>query len=91
MSREDVEEIYNIIKENVKKLDPGCVLQPVGGYRRGKELNGDLDLIISHPDEERVPSLLNDVITTLTEGGMRYHSLVCIYLQLLNLPFNRLY
>ena len=91
MSREDVEEIYTIIKENVKELDPECILQPVGGYRRGKELNGDLDLLISYPYEERVSSLLNDVITRLTDGGMCYYSLVFIYLQLLNMPLNRLY
>ncbi|CAG8604835.1 4591_t:CDS:10 [Paraglomus occultum] len=77
MSREDVEEIYTIIKENIKELDPKCIIQPVGGYRRGKDLNGDLDLLISHPDEERVSSLLNDIITRLTEGGYIKHLLYC--------------
>jgi DNA polymerase/3'-5' exonuclease PolX len=72
MSREDVEEIHNIVEKEVKEVDPHCILQPVGGYRRGKVLNGDVDILISHSDEERASSLLKDIIERLTDRGIRH-------------------
>ncbi|OZJ06485.1 hypothetical protein BZG36_00498 [Bifiguratus adelaidae] len=75
MSRADVEEILNIVTMEVKAIDPRCELTPVGGYRRGKTSNGDLDVVISHPDEESAKELLRKIVHRLEKKGHLKHQL----------------
>ncbi|CAG8529541.1 4446_t:CDS:2, partial [Ambispora gerdemannii] len=50
-------------------VDPKCTLTPVGGYRRGKEFNGDVDVIVTHPVEEAATQLLPRIIDKLSQKG----------------------
>ncbi|CAJ0754625.1 3510_t:CDS:2, partial [Entrophospora sp. SA101] len=67
MTREDVEEIFEILNKEVKSIDSQYFLTIVGGYRRGKEFNGDLDVILSHPEEELEPFILKKIVNRLAD------------------------
>ncbi|CAG8479326.1 4199_t:CDS:10 [Funneliformis mosseae] len=75
MSRQDIQEILNILDKEVRSIYPDCIITPVGGYRRGKEFNGDLDVVISHPQEEVANNLLNDIVERLIDLGYLKHKL----------------
>ena len=45
--REEVKEISDIIREKVKSLDPEAEFEVCGSYRRGRELCGDVDIVIA--------------------------------------------
>ncbi|KAG2228127.1 hypothetical protein INT45_009173 [Circinella minor] len=53
MDRKDVEEIIEIIILAATHLDEGAIVTPVGGYRRGKEQNADVDIVVSWSDSEK--------------------------------------
>jgi DNA polymerase/3'-5' exonuclease PolX len=69
MSRQDIQEILGILDKIIKSINPDCIITPVGGYRRGKEFNGDLDVILSHPQETVTNNLLKDIVERLIEAG----------------------
>lgn len=48
----------------------------VGGYRRGKKQCGDVDVILSHRDEQVTENLVSDVIASLEEDGWITHTLI---------------
>ncbi|KDR75668.1 hypothetical protein GALMADRAFT_248274 [Galerina marginata CBS 339.88] len=48
--REEVEEMHKVVMRELEKIQPGCVSTVVGGYRRGKPLSNDVDIVISHSD-----------------------------------------
>nr|CAG8549965.1 7526_t:CDS:10 [Entrophospora candida] len=75
MTREDVEEIFEILNKEVKSIDSQYFLTIVGGYRRGKEFNGDLDVILSHPEEELEPFILKKIVNRLADKGLLKHKL----------------
>ena len=47
----------------------------VGGYRRGKPESGDVDVIVSHRDEEMTRELVLDIISSLEHAGYITHTL----------------
>ena len=47
----------------------------VGGYRRGKEECGDVDIILSHRDQELTEGLVVDVVASLEQEGWVTHTL----------------
>jgi DNA polymerase IV len=47
----------------------------VGGYRRGKEVCGDIDLILSHRDERVTKDLVLDIVRSLETEGWVTHTL----------------
>ncbi|KAJ3280201.1 hypothetical protein HK104_000831 [Borealophlyctis nickersoniae] len=73
MTRADVEEMLALLRETLDDVEPGCIIEPVGGYRRGKQLSGDLDVVVTHPDEGRVPDLLGKVVDRLKLKGYVKH------------------
>ncbi|KAF8454645.1 hypothetical protein BDZ91DRAFT_777835 [Kalaharituber pfeilii] len=50
--RSEVEDIARVITETARKIRPDIETIVVGGYRRGKELSGDVDLIVTYRAEE---------------------------------------
>ncbi|KAM0693488.1 hypothetical protein Q7P36_006743 [Cladosporium allicinum] len=48
----------------------------VGGHRRGKEASGDVDIIVSHPDEKKTLNLVGDIVASLEEEGWITHTLL---------------
>lgn len=75
--RAEVEEIAVIIKKHaVKVRDKGVQTCIVGGYRRGKQLCGDVDIIVSHPDERQTLHIINDIVASLETEGWITHTLL---------------
>ncbi|CAO3685621.1 unnamed protein product [Umbelopsis vinacea] len=75
LSRKDCKEILDIVERVAKEVRPGCEIYPVGGYRRGKDSNGDVDVVISHPDELTNQNFLKDLIERLIQKGYVKHKL----------------
>jgi DNA polymerase IV len=75
--RAEVEEIGRIIHQHaVKVRDENVQSLIVGGYRRGKEASGDVDMIVSHPDESQTLNIVNDMVASLEEEGWITHTLL---------------
>ncbi|SMY22552.1 unnamed protein product [Zymoseptoria tritici ST99CH_1A5] len=74
--RVEVESICEVIREHaVRVRDDGIQTMIVGGYRRGKEACGDVDLILSHPDESKTLDLVTDLVASLEEEEWITHTL----------------
>lgn len=73
--RREVECIADTIFQHASRIIPGCTLHIVGGYRRGKEHNGDVDVIISHPDELDTCNLVERLVSSLESTGCITHIL----------------
>jgi DNA polymerase IV len=75
--RAEVEEIGRIIHQHaVKVRDAHMQSLIVGGYRRGKEASGDVDIIVSHPDESKTLDVVNDIVSSLEQEGWITHTLL---------------
>jgi DNA polymerase IV len=75
--RAEVKQIGEIIHRHACKVrDKGIQSLIVGGYRRGKEASGDVDIIVSHPDEKQTLNIVNDIVTSLEDEGWITHTLL---------------
>lgn len=66
--RSETESIANTILEHANRLKDGFQMTVVGGYRRGKTMSGDVDLILSHPDEEATDKFIKKLVTSLIDS-----------------------
>ncbi|KAI4190068.1 MAG: hypothetical protein L6R41_001034 [Letrouitia leprolyta] len=74
--RQEVEHIAKIVKRHAcKVVDERIECIIVGGYRRGKPESGDVDLILSHPDQSATAGLVDKVVRSLEEEGWITHTL----------------
>ncbi|QVM07614.1 hypothetical protein D8B26_002312 [Coccidioides posadasii str. Silveira] len=82
ITRAEVESISHVVLEHARRARPDsdydgkgieCII--VGGYRRGKERSGDVDIILSHRDEGVTHNLVYDVVSSLEEDGWITHTL----------------
>ncbi|KAL1723700.1 hypothetical protein EV715DRAFT_190444 [Schizophyllum commune] len=75
--RSEVEAIRVAVVEVLDEVRPGCVTVVVGGYRRGKSLSGDVDIVIGHPKlsptGKKVKGLSNLLVERLYERGLVTH------------------
>ncbi|KAL1710146.1 hypothetical protein EV121DRAFT_193303 [Schizophyllum commune] len=75
--RSEVEVIRAAVVEVLDEVRPGCVTVVVGGYRRGKSLSGDVDIVIGHPKlsptGKKVKGLSNLLVERLYERGLVTH------------------
>ena len=65
--REEITEIYNIIKEELYKILPENIIkiEVCGSYRRGKKLCGDIDILITRIDNGLIDGILETLINKL--------------------------
>lgn len=82
ISRSETEQIAQVIHRHANTVRPNanydgrgieCVI--VGGYRRGKQFSGDVDLILSHRDETVTKNLVMDTVSSLEAEGWITHTL----------------
>lgn len=73
--REEVERIANTILEHANALHPGFEMVIVGGYRRGKPKSGDVDVVLSHRDENATHNFVERIVVRLEEAGYITHTL----------------
>lgn len=79
--RTESEGIANVIRDHARRVRAGdgtgtgieCVI--VGGYRRGKELSGDVDIVLSHRDDAVTRNLVVDVVASLEAEHYITHTL----------------
>ncbi|OAX84954.1 hypothetical protein ACJ72_00680 [Emergomyces africanus] len=82
--RSEVESIADVVLRHAKLVRPHsqedydgtgieCII--VGGYRRGKEASGDVDLILTHRDERVTHNLVYDVVVSLEQERWITHTL----------------
>jgi DNA polymerase IV len=76
ISRAEVESIGSVIEQHAKALtDSRMTSTIVGGYRRGKSESGDVDIILSHPDEANTHFFISRLVTALEDSGWITHTL----------------
>ncbi|KAJ5502932.1 DNA polymerase family X [Penicillium fimorum] len=77
--RGESEDIANIVREHAGRVrledKDGIVCVIVGGYRRGKELCGDVDIVLSHRDDAVTRNLVVDVVASLEAERYITHTL----------------
>ncbi|EXJ95338.1 hypothetical protein A1O1_00458 [Capronia coronata CBS 617.96] len=83
--RAEVEHIGQVIHRHARSVldinpaqygtpdDVECVI--VGGYRRGKQASGDVDVVLSHRDESKTQDLVGYVVRSLELEGWITHTL----------------
>ena len=75
--RKEVEGIgATIHRHAVKVRDSSVQSLIVGGYRRAKQACGDVDMIVSHPDEGQTLNIVNDIVASLEDEGWITHTLL---------------
>ncbi|KAL1301561.1 hypothetical protein AAFC00_005798 [Neodothiora populina] len=75
--RKEVEDIAAIIHRHaVQVRDSRIQSLVVGGYRRGKSECGDVDIVVSHPEEKETLHIVNDIVASLEDEGWITHTLL---------------
>ncbi|KAJ5263916.1 hypothetical protein N7478_011521 [Penicillium angulare] len=79
VSRVESENIASIVKRHANDVRPNKSREIeaiiVGGYRRGKELSGDVDIILTHHDDAVTRGLVVDVVASLEKEKYITHTL----------------
>jgi DNA polymerase/3'-5' exonuclease PolX len=55
MTRADAEEVAALVRRAMDAVDPQIQMELCGSYRRGKEGSGDFDIVLTHPDPDKIP------------------------------------
>lgn len=73
--RPEVESIAQIVLDHANAITEGFHMAICGGYRRGKPDSGDVDVILTHPDEEVTIGLLKPLLQNMEDNGYITHQL----------------
>ena len=78
VSRVESETIADVVRRHAQRVRPDaenidCVI--VGGYRRGKVICGDVDIILTHRDDSVTRNLIVDVVSSLEKEAYITHTL----------------
>ncbi|KAF2995541.1 hypothetical protein E8E13_002781 [Curvularia kusanoi] len=74
--RSEVEGIADVVRSHAVKLrDARITVTLVGGYRRGKEASGDVDVIVSHPSLSSTAHLVSELVASLEASEHITHTL----------------
>jgi DNA polymerase/3'-5' exonuclease PolX len=65
ISREEVEKIAEIVQQITSTIKGGFIFQICGSYRRGRDLCGDVDLLMTHPDGHSNETILKPLLERL--------------------------
>lgn len=76
--RAESESIANVVRSHANRVRPGiegieCII--VGGYRRGKEVSGDVDIILTHDEDAVTRNLVLDIVSSLEAEKYVTHTL----------------
>ena len=74
--REEVERIAGKVLEHANAIHKGFQMVIVGGYRRGKKESGDVDVVLSHPDEKATEGFVEKIVLSLEGEGYITHTLI---------------
>ncbi|KAM7207545.1 hypothetical protein V8F20_002023 [Naviculisporaceae sp. PSN 640] len=74
--RDEVARIGEKVLEHANKISLGFEMVIVGGYRRGKKVSGDVDLVLSHRDEKATEGFVEKIVLSLEAAGYITHTLI---------------
>ncbi|KAF2100360.1 Nucleotidyltransferase [Rhizodiscina lignyota] len=75
--RAEVESIAAVIKDHaIRVRDTGIEVLVVGGYRRGKQESGDVDIVVSHRELGKTANLVTDIVASLETEDWITHTLL---------------
>ena len=65
--RNEITELFNIVKSHLHEIVPKELIEaePCGSYRRGKELCGDIDILITRNDDDAIEHILEQLLERL--------------------------
>ncbi|KAH8594947.1 DNA polymerase lambda [Bisporella sp. PMI_857] len=63
--RAEVEQIGAVVLQYANKIQKGFQMVITGGYRRGKSMSGDVDVILTHPDKEATKDFIDEIVYDL--------------------------
>ncbi|KAJ3221910.1 hypothetical protein HK099_002978 [Clydaea vesicula] len=77
MPREEVTALFEILVAATKAIDPEYIIEGMGSYRRGAKECGDVDIIVTHPDEKSHLGVIPKILAMLKFKfeGFLVHSL----------------
>ena len=67
--RSEVQDIEKLVKCEAERVCPGSTVMICGSFRRGKVESGDVDVLVTHPMEQRIDGLLMRIIGRLKDIG----------------------
>ncbi|KAE9367852.1 Nucleotidyltransferase [Stipitochalara longipes BDJ] len=73
--RDEVERISNVVLDHANHIRDGFQMVICGGYRRGKPDSGDVDVVLSHPNENATHRFLVELLESLEDHGYITHRL----------------
>lgn len=73
--RHEVEDIAALILSHARSIDPAFEMAIVGGYRRGKEQSGDVDVVLSHREEAKTMYMVEKLVLSLESADLITHTL----------------
>ncbi|UKZ57990.1 hypothetical protein TrVGV298_011851 [Trichoderma virens] len=73
--RDETETIASVILAHARRVDPGFQMVIVGSYRRGKPSSGDVDVVLSHPDEAQTLDIIERLVSSLEKSNFITHTL----------------
>ncbi|KAI9055665.1 hypothetical protein LZ554_000608 [Drepanopeziza brunnea f. sp. 'monogermtubi'] len=73
--RSEVKNIGDVTLDHANRLRPGFQMVICGGYRRGKPMSGDVDIMLSHPDEETTDGAIHELLNSLEQDEYLTHRL----------------
>ena len=76
IARPQVEAIADRVLAHANAIRPGYQMIVAGGYRRGKELSGDVDILISHHDTSATSMLIGRLVLSLEQDQLITHTLI---------------
>jgi len=62
-----------VVMKELNVIQPGCSHMIVGGYRRGKPESNDVDIVITHPEADKVKGLCQRITERLANKGLVTH------------------
>ncbi|KAL4726775.1 hypothetical protein ACLX1H_005665 [Fusarium chlamydosporum] len=73
--QDEVVSISTTILKHTRIIDPGFEMVIVGGYRRGKQKSGDVDVVLSHRDESKTFNVIPKIVVNLEQAHLITHTL----------------
>ncbi|KAJ3040334.1 hypothetical protein HDV00_010990 [Rhizophlyctis rosea] len=70
MSREECGRIGRMVQWGCQAIDPKFECYIMGSYRRGAEMCGDCDVIVTHPDNQSHSTILPKLMERLRKDGL---------------------
>ncbi|KAJ0117660.1 high-affinity nickel transporter [Diaporthe amygdali] len=73
--RTETASIAETVLQHANRIQEGFQMTIVGGYRRGKSMGGDVDIMLSHPDEKATLDFIDKLVVSLENDKFITHTL----------------